>query len=327
MEKEKEMFKTKITKMLGIEHPIVGGTMMWLATPDFVAAISNAGALGILASAMYSEKEEFRKAVKRIKSLTPKPFAVNLNLFPSLRPVPNDDFITVMIEEGIKIVETSGHKAPEEYIDRLKKAGITVIHKCVGVRYAKKAESIGVDIVTVVGFENGGATGNLDIGTLVLVPRAVDELKVPVIGGGGVVDGRGFLAVLALGAEGVIMGTRMLLTEEGPIHPKLKEALLKATELDTRQIMRSVQSPHRAWYNEAAKRVTELETQQAGLPEIVSMAAGDKARKMYETGDIDLGIISCSQGIGMIHSVKPVAEVIKDIIAQAEQIRQRIKNM
>lgn len=321
------MFKTKITKMLGIEHPIIGGTMMWLATPEFVAAISNAGALGIMASAMFSEKEEFRKAVKKIKSLTSKPFAINLNLFPSLRAIPNEDFITVIIEEGIKVVETSGHKAPEEYIDRLKKAGIVVIHKCVGVRYAKKAESLGVDAITVVGFENGGATGILDTGTMVLVPRVVEEVKVPVIGGGGAVDGRGFLAVLALGAEGVIMGTRMLLTEECPIHSRLKEALLKATELDTRLIMRSIESTHRVWYNAAAKRVMELEAQQAGLPDIVSMAAGDKAKKMYETGDIDLGTIACSQGIGMIRSVKPVAVVIKDIIAQAEQIRQRIKNM
>ena len=321
------MFKTKITKMLGIEHPIIGGTMMWLATPDFVAAISNAGALGIMASAMFSEKEEFRKAVKKIKSLTSKPFAVNLNLFPSLRAIPNEDFITVMIEEGVKIVETSGHKAPEEYIERLKKAGIVVIHKCVGVRYAKKAESLGVDAITVVGFENGGATGILDTGTLVLVPRVVEEVKVPVIGGGGAVDGRGFLAVLALGAEGVIMGTRMLLTEECPIHQKLKEALLKANELDTRVIMRSIESSHRVWYNAAAKRVVELEAQQAGLPDIVSMAAGDKAKRMYDTGDLDAGTIACSQGIGMIRSVKPVAEVIKDIIAQAEQIRKRITAM
>ena len=321
------MFKTKITKMLGIEHPIIGGTMMWLATPDFVAAISNAGALGIMASAMFSEKEEFRKAVKKIKSLTSKPFAINLNLFPSLRAIPNEDFITVMIEEGVKIVETSGHKAPEEYIERLKKAGIVVIHKCVGVRYAKKAESLGVDAITVVGFENGGATGILDTGTLVLVPRVVEEVKVPVIGGGGAVDGRGFLAVLALGAEGVIMGTRMLLTEECPIHQKLKEALLKANELDTRVIMRSIESSHRVWYNAAAKRVVELEAQQAGLPDIVSMAAGDKAKRMYDTGDLDAGTIACSQGIGMIRSVKPVAEVIKDIIAQAEQIRKRITAM
>jgi len=321
------MFKTKITKMLGIEHPIIGGTMMWLATPDFVAAISNAGALGIMASAMFSEKEEFRKAVKKIKSLTSKPFAINLNLFPSLRAIPNEDFITVIIEEGVKIVETSGHKAPEEYIERLKKAGIVVIHKCVGVRYAKKAESLGVDAITVVGFENGGATGILDTGTLVLVPRVVEEVKVPVIGGGGAVDGRGFLAVLALGAEGVIMGTRMLLTEECPIHQKLKEALLKANELDTRVIMRSIESSHRVWYNAAAKRVVELEAQQAGLPDIVSMAAGDKAKRMYDTGDLDAGTIACSQGIGMIRSVKPVAEVIKDIIAQAGEIRKRITAM
>lgn len=318
------MFKTKITEMFSIEYPIIGGAMMWLGTPEFISAISNAGALGILASAMYPDRNEFQQAVRKAKSLTDKPFAVNINLFPSIRPIPNEDFIDVIIDEGIGIVETSGHKAPEEYIERLKKAGVKVMHKCVGVRYAKKAESLGVDAVTVVGFENGGATGLLEIGTLALVPRVVDELSVPVIGGGGVTDARGLLAVLSLGAEGVIMGTRMLLTDESPIHPDLKQSLCRATELDTRLIMKSIQSTHRAWNNEAAQRVLELEAQQADLQEIVSMAAGDKAKAMYETGDTSLGTISCSQGVGLIHSVEPVAKVVKDIMNQAEEIQKRI---
>lgn len=318
------MFKTRITEMLGIEYPIIGGTMMWLSTPEFVAAIANAGALGILASAMHPDQDGLRRAVRKTKSLTDRPFAVNINLFPSIRPIPNEDFIDVIIDEGIGIVETSGHKAPEEYISRLRNAGVRVIHKCVGVRYAKKAESLGADAVTVVGFENGGATGLLEIGTLALVPRAVDELSVPVIGGGGVTDARGFLAVLALGAEGVIMGTRVLLTEESPIHPGLKQALCRATEVDTRLIMKSIQSTHRAWNNEAARRVLELEEKQADLQEIVSMAAGDKAKAMYETGDTSLGTISCSQGVGLIHSIEPVAKVIQDIVIRADEIRKRI---
>jgi nitronate monooxygenase len=184
------MFQTKITGMFGIKYPIVVGTMMHLSRAEMVAAASNAGALGVLASANFQTKEEFRQEVKKLKGMTDKPFAVNLNLFPALRPIDNWEYLEVIFEEGIKIVETSGHKAPDELAKDLKAQGITLIHKCVGVRYALKAESIGADVVTVVGYENGGATGTLDITTLCLVPRVVDALKIPVIGGGGVEIGR-----------------------------------------------------------------------------------------------------------------------------------------
>ncbi len=165
------MFETRVTKMLGIKYPILAGTMMYLSTPEFVAACSEAGALGILASAMFRTQDDFRDAVKKTKDLTDKPFAVNLNLFPAMRPVDNNLYLDVIIDEGVKIVETSGHKAPEELVGRFKEGGLTWMHKCVGVRYALKVQSLGADIVTVVGYENGGATGILDLGTLVLVPR------------------------------------------------------------------------------------------------------------------------------------------------------------
>ena len=190
------MFKTNVTEMLGVKYPIVGGTMMWITTPEFVAAISNAGGLGILASAIYQSKEEFAAAVDRVNELTDKPYAVNINLFPAMRSVDNNEYVDVLVEKGVKIVETSGHSAPEDLCGRFKDAGMIWIHKCVGVRYALKVQDMGVDMVTVVGYENGGATGRLDIGTLVLVPRVVESVKVPVIGGGGVSDARGFLAVL-----------------------------------------------------------------------------------------------------------------------------------
>ena len=215
------MLKTKVTEMLGIEHPIVGGCMMWITTPEFVASISNAGGLGILASAIYKSKDEFADAIDRVRELTDKPFAVNINLFPALAPVDNKEYVEVLVDKNVKIVETSGHSAPADLCGRFKETGMTWIHKCVGVRYALKVQEMGADIVTVVGYENGGATGRLDIGTLVLVPRVVEAVDLPVIGGGGVSDGHGLLAVLALGAEGVIIGTRILATKEAPIHEEL----------------------------------------------------------------------------------------------------------
>jgi NADH:quinone reductase (non-electrogenic) len=318
------MFQTKITGMFGIKYPIVVGTMMHLSRAEMVAAASNAGALGVLASAIFQTQEEFRLEIKKLKGMTDKPFAVNLNLFPAMRPIDNREYLEVIFDEGIKIVETSGHKAPEELTKDLKAQGITLIHKCVGVRYALKAESIGADVVTVVGYENGGATGTLDITTLCLVPRVVDALKIPVIGGGGVADGRGFLALLALGAQGVIMGTPLLVAEECPIHPQLKQALIEATELDTMIVMRSIQNSHRVWINEVAKKVAELEKQQAGLQEIVKVAAGEKARRMFQEGDLNAGVISCGQGVGLVKKVMPMKDIIEGIVHQADELRKKL---
>jgi len=273
------MFQNEVTERLGIQYPIIGGTMMWISKSEFTAAISEAGGLGILASAIYKSREEFAEALDRTLALTDKPFAVNLNLFPMMRPIDNNDYLDVLLEKGVKIVETSGHSAPEELCARFKEAGLTWIHKCVGVRYALKVQNMGADIITVVGYENGGATGKLDIGTLALVPRIVESVEVPVIGGGGVSDGRGLLAILALGAQGVIIGTRLLATQESPIHENLKKALVQASELDTMLVMRSIGATHRVWNNPAARKVVELESDEAGLEEILKMAAGEKAKK------------------------------------------------
>jgi NADH:quinone reductase (non-electrogenic) len=318
------MFQTQITTMLGIKYPIVVGTMMHLAKAEMVAAASNAGALGILASAMFPTKEDFRKEIRKVKNLTDRPFAVNLNLFPAMRPVDNREYMEVIFDEGVKIVETSGHKAPEELARDLKSRGLTLIHKCVGVRYALKAQAIGADAVTVVGYENGGATGTLDVTTLCLVPRVVDALQVPVIGGGGVADGRGFLALLALGAQGVILGTAVLVAEECPLHPRVKQAILEATEIDTLIIMRTIQNSHRVWANDAARKVAELEKQQAGLMEIVRMAGGDKAKRMYQEGDLQAGTISCGQGMGLVKKVMPMKDIIDGIVSQAADLRQKL---
>jgi len=321
------MFQTKITELLGIKYPLVVGTMMHLSRAEMVAAASNAGALGVLSSATFQKKEEFREELKKLRGMTDKPFAVNLNLFPARRPVDNREYLEVIFEEGIKIVETSGNRAPEEFAKDFKNRGVTFLHKCVGVRYALKAQSIGADAVTVVGYENGGATGILDVTTLCLIPRVVDALKVPVIGGGGVADGRGFLALLSLGAQGVIIGTPTLLAEECPIHPSLKKALIDATELDTMVIMRSIQNSHRVWINEAARKVAELEKKQAALQEIIDAATGDRAKKMLQEGDLNAGTISCGQGIGLVNKIMPMKDIIEGIIHEADDLRKKVASL
>ncbi|MCD4740877.1 MAG: nitronate monooxygenase [Desulfobacteraceae bacterium] len=313
------MLKTNITQILGIKYPIIGGTMMSISKADFVADISNAGGLGILASAIYKTKDEFADAVDRIKELTDKPFAVNINLFPSMTSVDNNDYVDVLIEKEVKIVETSGHSAPAELCKRFKDAGMTWIHKCVGIKYALKVEKMGADIVTVVGYENGGATGKLDIGTLVLIPSVVDAVNLPIIGGGGISDGRGIAAVLSLGAGAVIIGTRLLVTKECPIHDNLKQALSSASELDTMLIMRSIGATHRVWNNAAAQKCSEIEKNNGSFDEVLSIVTGDKARKMYNDGDIDVGVISCGQGIGMIHDIPSVKDLFDTMMKAAEQ--------
>lgn len=318
------MFKTKVTEKLGIRYPIVGGTMMWVTTPEFTAAISNAGGLGVLASALYKSADAFAEAVDRLMDLTDKPFAVNLNFFPTMVPIDNSEYLEVMVRKGVKIVETSGHHAPEDLCGRFKQAGLTWIHKCVGVRYALKVQELGADIITVVGYENGGATGKLDIGTMVLIPRVVEAVKIPVIGGGGISDGRGFLAALALGAQGVIIGTRLLATQEAPIHVKVKEALVNASELDTMLVLRSLGATHRAWINAAAKKCVELEDARADVAEILKVVSGENAKRLYETGDLDAGILPCGQGVGLAHDIPTLKELFDRIVKEASDIARNL---
>jgi len=319
------MFKSRITEKLGVKYPIIGGTMMWISDADFVAAISNAGGLGILASAIYHSREEFAVAIDRIRELTDNPFAVNINLFPAMRPIDNDDYMDVLVDKGVKIIETSGHSAPETLCQRFKDAGMTWIHKCVGVRYALKVQSMGADIVTVVGYENGGATGKLDIGTLVLIPTVVDAVDLPVIGGGGISNGRGIAAAFALGAEAVIIGTRLLPTKECPIHDNLKAALVGACELDTMLIMRSLNATHRVWNNKAANHCAELEDACASFEEIYPVVSGDNAKKMYDLGELNAGIVACGQGIGMVRDIPTVKELLDRMMAEAEEAVERIQ--
>jgi NAD(P)H-dependent flavin oxidoreductase YrpB (nitropropane dioxygenase family) len=314
------MFETRVTKLFGIKYPIIGGTMMHVSKPEFVAAISNAGALGMMASAMYESQDEFRQAVKRVRDLTDKPFGVNLSLFPAMRPIDNDLYAEVILQEHVPIVETSGHRPPEDLLTRLKASGVKTMHKCVSVRHALSAQKAGVEAVTVFGTEGGGHIGEVGLTTMVLVPTAVDGLSIPVIAAGGIVDGRGLVAALALGAEGVTVGTRLLVTTECPIHDNLKRALVSATELDTLPILGTLRNTIRAWKNPAALKVAEMESKQAELGEILSVVAGTATKRMYEGGDLDAGVIPCSQSIGLVHEIKPVAQVIEGMMQEASEI-------
>ncbi len=318
------MFKTRITELLGIQYPIIGGTMMDITLAPFVAAISNAGALGIIASAVFKDPEKLRLEIRKTRELTDKPFAVNINLFPQLMPPDNRAFLDVLSAEGVRIVETSGYQAPVNLVALFREYGMTWIHKCVGVRYARKVALLGADAVTVVGYENGGATGILNITTLVLVPSTVDAVKIPVIGGGGVADGRGLYAVLSLGAEAAIVGSRFVLSDECPVHPNLKQALCQADELSTDLIMFSVGFTHRVWMNEPAKKTLEIEKRGGSLEEILPYVSGEAARKMYQTGDLNAGTISISQSIGIPRKIMPVRDIIAEMIGQAQEIHNRM---
>lgn len=318
------MFKTRITELLDIEHPIVGGCMMHISGPEFVAAISNAGALGMMASAMFDSQDKFREAVQQVKSLTGKPFGVNLSLFPALRPIDNELYVEVILQEGVPVVETSGHRPPADLLARLKAAGVKTMHKCVAPRHAVSAQKAGVDAVTIFGTEGGGHIGELGLSTLILVPRTADMLDVPLLAAGGIADGRGLLTALALGADGVTIGTRLLLTQECPIHENVKQALVVATELDTLPVLGSLHNTLRAWKNAAALRVAELEANQGELWEILSLVAGTETKRMIMDGDVDAGVIACSQSIGILNDVRPVADVIGGMVREAAATRDRL---
>ncbi len=321
------MFSTRITQMLGIKHPIIGGTMMDLSRAPLVAAISNAGALGIIASAIFRKGEDLREELKKVNDLTDRPYAVNINLFPMLAPPDNKEFVEILAEAGVSIVETSGMSAPVELVGLFKEHGMTWIHKCVGVRYARKVAKLGAEAVTVVGYENGGATGKLNVTTMVLVPAVVDAVSIPVIGGGGVADGRGLYAILSLGAEAAIVGTRFMLADECPIHHDLKKALCNASELDTDIIMQSVNFSHRVLLNDPARKVREIEAKGGGIADLMPYVSGEAASRMYETGDLGAGTVSCSQAVGLMRKTMPAKEIIEEIIEEASEQQRRLSAM
>jgi len=317
------MFKTRITELFGIKYPIICGGMHLLSRAELVAAVSNAGGLGILASTTFGTKEELQEEIRKTKSLTDKPFGVNLNLFPMMRQRSIEEDIDLFIDEGVEIVESSG-ASPEAYVPRLKEAGVKIMHKVPGVRFAQKAERVGADAVAIVGFECAGHPGMDDVTSLVLVPLTVDAVKIPVVAGGGFCDARSFVAALALGADGVVMGTRFVATHECIAHPKIKEWLVKAKETDTMLIDRSIGLPMRVIKNKPAEKALEMDKRGASLEELLTVISGELGRKAWLEGDIDAGVVSLGMAVGRIREILSVKEVIDSIIKEAKTICKRL---
>ncbi|MBT9259246.1 MAG: nitronate monooxygenase [Clostridiales bacterium] len=318
--------KTRLTELLGIEHPIVLGGLYLVGRAELAAAVSEAGGLGTITSKTLGTPEALREEIRKVKSLTDKPFAVNLNLFPSSTPTPNEAFIEVMAEEGVPIAETSG-RSPEDLLPLLKAAGIKVIHKVPGIRYAKTAQRLGVDAVTVVGQETGGHPGMSDVGTLVLVRRAVQELEIPVIAGGGFADGYGLAAALALGADGILMGTRFMATKEAHLHPNLQEFLKQATEQDTLVVQRSFGYPSRVGKNRFAEEILKREEKGASLEELLPLLSGKRSLKVYFEGDLEAGLFSLGQSVGLFYDIPSVKELMERILSEAEEAFRRLKTI
>ncbi|MBQ4651614.1 MAG: nitronate monooxygenase [Oscillospiraceae bacterium] len=308
--------ETRITKLLGIERPILCGAMQWLTKAELVAAVSNAGGLGVMSSASFPNAEALRQEIKKTKELTDKPFAVNLTLMPSLAPPDYPSYIQVCIEEGIKIMETSG-RAPEAYMEQMKAAGMIVIHKCTIVKHALKAQAIGCDAVIIDGNEAAGHVGEYSVGSMALWPAAVDALDIPVIACGGVGDGRGLAAALMLGCEGVTVGTRFFLSEEAPALAAGKEMVAKfVDETSTILVMRRFQNTTRVLNNGLAAKVYELETSGAPFPEIAPFVSGRRLKTAFDTGNLDDGVLTIGQISGIIHDVLPVKEIMDKMMEQ-----------
>ena len=318
------MFKTKVTEMLGIEHPLIVGTMGNLTFAEFVAAVANAGAFCCLPSAFFETSEGLRDEIRKTKSLTDKPFGVNINLFPAVKPVSNDEYIDTCLEEGVKVLETSG-RSPEPCVPRIKSGGAIAMHKCARLRDAITAERLGVDLIEIVGTECGGHPSMEDVGTLVLLPRTVDAVNVPVIGGGGFGDARGFVTCLALGAEGVLMGTRFMLTKECKLPDSYKKAMLEAPENSTELIQRSLENPSRVLRNKLVEEILEMERKGTTFEELLPLIGGDRARAAMATGDIDYGIIACGQVVGLLQDVPSIKEVVDSIVGGAKEICEKLK--
>ena len=313
--------KTKITEMFGIEHPIIQGGMHYVGFAEMAAAVSNAGGLGIITGLTQRTPENLQKEIRRCKEMTSKPFGVNLTFLPAITPPDYPGFVRTIIQEGIKIVETAGNN-PSQVMPFFKEAGVRVIHKCTSVRHSKKAEAIGCDAVSVDGFECGGHPGEDDVPNFILLPRAAEELKIPFVASGGMADGRSLVAALSLGAEGMNMGTRFMATKEAPIHQNVKDALVKATELDTRLIMRPLRNTERVLNNAGVDKILAMEKEkgaQVKFEDIIAQVGGVYPKIMQE-GDMDAGAWSCGMVAGLIHDVPTVKELIDRIMREADEI-------
>jgi NADH:quinone reductase (non-electrogenic) len=315
------MLKTRFTEMFGVRHPVVQGGMQHVGKAELVSAVANAGALGFLTALTQPSPEALAKEIARTREMTDAPFGVNLTILPTIKPVPYEEYLAAIVESGVKIVETAGRN-PEPFMPTLKAAGIKVIHKCTSVRHSVKAEAIGCDAVSVDGFECGGHPGEDDVPNFILLPRAAEELKIPFVASGGMADGRSLVAALAFGAEGMNMGTRFIATTDAPVHEHVKQALVEASELDTRLIMRPLRNTERVLTNAGVERLLEKErTLGAAITfaDIAPEVAGVYPA-IFKEGKMDAGGWSCGMVAGLIHDVPTVKELIDRIMGEAEML-------
>ncbi|HXA38046.1 MAG TPA: nitronate monooxygenase family protein [Phenylobacterium sp.] len=311
--------KTRFTELFGIEHPIVQGGMQWVGRAELVAAVANGGGLGFITALTQPTPEKLTEEIARCRTLTDKPFGVNLTILPAIKPPPYAEYRQAIIEAGIKIVETAGNK-PIEHVEEFKKHGIKVIHKCTSVRHGLSAERMGVDAISIDGFECAGHPGEDDVPGLILIPAAADKIKIPMIASGGFGDARGLVAALALGAEGINMGTRFMATVESPIHENIKQQIVANDERATELIFRTMHNTSRVAKNVISTQVVAMEREGAKFEDVRELVAGTRGRSVYEVGDNDAGIWSAGQVQGLIHDIPTCSELIHRIVREAEDI-------
>ncbi len=314
--------KTRITELFGIEHPIVQGGMQWVGKGELVAAVANAGALGFITALTQPTPEDLTKEIARTREMTDKPFGVNLTILPTLKPVPYQEYVDAIADSGVKIVETAG-RSPEPFMPTFKAAGIKVIHKCTSVRHSVKAEAVGCDAVSVDGFECAGHPGEDDIPGLILLPCAANKLSIPFIGSGGFGDARGLVAALALGADGINMGSRFMCTQEAPVHNNVKQAMVDADELNTQLMNRTLRNTSRVFKNTVAGEVVAVEREKGADLKIEDLApylSGQRGKVVFEDGDVDHGVWSAGMVVGLIDDIPTCAELVSRIVGEAEDI-------
>ena len=318
------MIKTRFTEMFGILHPIVQGGMQNVGKAELVAAVANAGALGFITALTQLSPQHLANEIKRTREMTDKPFGVNLTILPTITPVPYDEYRQAIIEGSVKIVETAGNN-PQPHLPAFKAAGVKVIHKCTSVRHAIKAQGVGVDCVSIDGFECAGHPGEDDVPGLILIPAAANQIKIPMLASGGFADGRGLVAALALGADGINMGTRFMCTKEAPIHQHVKEQIVANDERQTDLIFRTLHNTARVGRNAISQKVVEIEREGqkrggAKFEEVRELVAGSRGKGVLETGEMDAGIWSAGQVQGLINDIPSCKELVERIIAEAQDI-------
>lgn len=313
------MLRTRFTETFGIEHPIVQGGMMWVGRAELVAAVANAGGLGFITALTQPTPDDLRREIERTRELTDKPFGVNLTILPSINPPPYEEYVRAIVDSGVKIVETAGSN-PEPFLPAYREAGIKVVHKCTSVRHALKAQKIGVDAVSIDGFECAGHPGEDDVPGLVLIPAAARALTIPIIASGGIADARGLVAALALGADGVNMGTRFLCTQESAIDQQVKERIVANTERDTQLIFRTMRNTARVADNEISRKVVEIEKAGGKFEDVRELVSGARGRRVFEEGDLDAGIWSVGLCQGLIEDIPTCAELIDRMVTEAAEL-------